>query len=41
VGDEDVYAVIRLLLESGGREVPPLGNVPNRYLLPKSLAPGT
>jgi hypothetical protein len=33
--EQDVYAVVRLLLEAAGREVPPLGNVPNRYLLPK------
>jgi hypothetical protein len=32
----DIYANIRLLLEAAGRRVPPLGNVPNRYLLPKS-----
>ena len=38
--ERDVYAVIRLLLEAAGREVPPLENVPNRYLLPKSPAPG-
>ncbi len=38
--ERDVYAVIRLLLEAAGREVPPLENVPNRYLLPKSAAPG-
>lgn len=28
----DIYLNIRLLLEAGGRAVPPLGNVPNRYL---------
>ena len=38
--EQDVYAVVRLLLEAAGREVPPLANVPNRYLLPKSPAPG-
>jgi hypothetical protein len=31
----DVYANIRLLLEAAGRPVPPLANVPNRYLQPK------
>jgi hypothetical protein len=30
----------RLLLEAAGREVPPLENVPNRHLLPKSAATG-
>jgi len=38
--ERDVYAVVRLLLEAAGRGVPPLENVPNRYLLPKSPAPG-
>ena len=33
--EQDVYAVVRLLLEAAGRETPPLANVPNRYLLPK------
>lgn len=33
--ESDIYANIRLLLEAAGRVVPPLGNVPNRYLNPK------
>jgi hypothetical protein len=36
--DRDIYANIRLLLERAGRRVPPLVNVPNRYLQPKSNA---
>jgi hypothetical protein len=32
----DIYANIRVLLEAAGRKVPPLDNVPNRYLQPKS-----
>jgi ankyrin repeat protein len=31
----DVYANIKLLLEASGRKVPPLDNVPNRYLKPR------
>jgi ankyrin repeat protein len=34
--ERDIYANIRLLLEAAGRRVPPLDNVPNRYLKPKS-----
>jgi ankyrin repeat protein len=34
--ERDIYANISLLLEAAGRKVPPLDNVPNRYLLPKS-----
>lgn len=34
----DIYANIRLLLEAAGRVAPPLENVPNRYLQPKSGA---
>lgn len=30
----DIYSNIRQLLEASGREVPPLDNVPNRYLQP-------
>lgn len=37
--DRDVYANIRRLLEAAGRELPPLDNVPNRYLATKSGAP--
>ena len=33
--DTDIYDNIRLLLEAGGRAVPPLDNVPNAYLTPK------
>jgi len=36
--ERDVYANVRLLLESGGRSIPPLGNVPNRYLRPERNA---
>jgi ankyrin repeat protein len=32
--DRDVYANITRLLEASGRNVPPLDNVPNRYLKP-------
>ena len=38
--EQDVYAVVRRLLAAAGRAVPPLGNVPNRYLRPKPPAPG-
>jgi ankyrin repeat protein len=31
----DIYSNIRLLLEASGRKIPPLDNVPNRYLQPK------
>ncbi len=34
--ERDTYANIRLLLAAAGRRVPPLDNVPNRYLRPKS-----
>ena len=30
------YSNLKCLLEASGRKVPPLGNVPNRYLRPKS-----
>jgi hypothetical protein len=30
--EQDIYANIRRLLEASGRKVPPLDNVPNRYL---------
>jgi hypothetical protein len=30
--EENIYENIRFLLASAGRPVPPLGNVPNRYL---------
>ncbi|CAN5803833.1 hypothetical protein BH18ACI5_BH18ACI5_05740 [soil metagenome] len=32
--ERDIYDNIRLLLAAAGREVPPLDNVPNRYLSP-------
>jgi ankyrin repeat protein len=32
--ERDIYDNVRLLLEAAGRPVPPLGNVPNRYLNP-------
>ena len=31
-GEEDIYANIKLLLRASGRTIPPLENVPNRYL---------
>jgi ankyrin repeat protein len=34
--ERDIYANIRLLLAATARSVPPLDNVPNRYLKPKS-----
>lgn len=34
--ERDIYDNIRLLLEAAGRKVPPLPNVPNRYLNPKA-----
>jgi ankyrin repeat protein len=34
--ESDIYSNIRALLEAAGRKVPPLANVPNRYLRPKS-----
>ena len=36
--ERDIYSNIRLLLEAAGRNVPPLDNVPNRYLQPRSSA---
>jgi hypothetical protein len=30
--EKDIYANIVRLLKAGGREVPPLENIPNRYL---------
>jgi len=32
--ERDIYDNIRLLLEAAGRQIPPLDNVPNRYLHP-------
>jgi hypothetical protein len=34
--ERDIYDNIRLLVEAAGRTVPPLPNVPNRYLNPKA-----
>lgn len=34
--ERDIYDNVRLLLEAQGREVPPLDNIPNRYLKPKT-----
>jgi hypothetical protein len=34
--EQEIYANIRRLLEAAGRPVPPLENVPNRYLNPKA-----
>jgi hypothetical protein len=34
--EEHIYANIRELLEAAGRPIPPLDNVPNRYLEPKT-----
>lgn len=34
--ESEIYGNIRLLLESAGRTVPPLENVPNRYLTPRA-----
>ena len=34
--EHDIYANIAVLIRASGRVVPPLGNVPNRYLKPKT-----
>jgi Ankyrin repeat len=34
----EIYSNVRCLLEASGRKVPPLENIPNRYLRPKSRA---
>jgi hypothetical protein len=39
--ETDVYANVRTLLEAADRPVPPLPNVPNRYLQPKRTAEET
>lgn len=36
--EREIYSNVRCLLEASGRKVPPLRNVPNRYLRPKSNA---
>lgn len=33
--ERDIYDNITLLLRASGRRVPPLDNIPNRYLMPK------
>jgi ankyrin repeat protein len=33
--EQDIYANIRRLLAAAGRSIPPLDNVPNRYLTPR------
>ena len=30
--ERDIYSNLKVLLEAAGRQVPPLDNVPNRYL---------
>ncbi len=35
--EREIYANIQRLLEASGRIVPPMGNVPNRYLQPKTI----
>jgi hypothetical protein len=34
--EEHIYSNIRELLEAARRPIPPLDNVPNRYLQPKT-----
>ena len=36
--EADIYDNIRLLIEASGRTVPPLDNVPNRYLKPRAAS---
>jgi hypothetical protein len=38
--EPDIYANIRMLLEAARRPIPPLANVPNRYLQPKGGSKG-
>jgi ankyrin repeat protein len=33
--ERDIYSNLKCLLEASGRSVPPLNNIPNRYLRPK------
>jgi len=35
-GERDIYGNIRILLEAAQRPVPPLDNIPNRYLYPQT-----
>jgi hypothetical protein len=32
----EIYSNLKCLLEASGQRIPPLENVPNRYLQPKS-----
>lgn len=34
--ESDIYEIIRALLAASGRQVPPLENIPNRYLHPRA-----
>lgn len=34
--ESEIYSNLKFLIQASGRRVPPLGNVPNRYLRPKS-----
>jgi hypothetical protein len=36
--EDAIYANLRILLKAAGRNVPPLNNIPNRYLQPKAKA---
>jgi hypothetical protein len=36
--EHDIYANVKSLLKAAGRKVPPIENVPNRYLQPKNSA---
>jgi hypothetical protein len=36
--EDHTYTNVRRLLEASGRKVPPLENVPNRYLKPRERA---
>jgi hypothetical protein len=36
--EDEIYENIKLLLRAAGRKIPPLDNVPNRYLKPKAKA---
>ncbi len=36
--ESDIYSNIKFLMEASGRKIPPLDNIPNRYLRPKSRA---
>ena len=34
--ERDIYDTIKILLEAAGPKVPPMENIQNRYLMPKS-----